>query len=90
MEKLNISEEKALPLKIWQLFSTDWNFRGAEEALLDAIKGKAKFRQIFNDMWTSDAINHSSDFKIIPNWNGEKLFRQGAIKFEKILGVCLK
>lgn len=90
MEKLNFSEEKALPLKIWQLFSTDWNFRGAEEALLDAIKGKAKFRQIFTDMWTSDAINQSSDFKIIPNWNGEKLFRQGAIKFEKILGVCLK
>ena len=90
MEKLNIPEEKALPLKIWQLFSTDWNFRGAEEALLDTIKGKAKFRQIYTDMWTSDAINHSPDFKIIPNWNGEKLFKQGAIKFEKILGVCLK
>lgn len=90
MQELNIPEEKALPLKIWQLFSTDLNFRGAEEALLDAIKGKAKFRQIFTDMWTSDAINHSSGFKIIPNWNGEKLFRQGAIKFKKILGVCLK
>ncbi len=90
MEKLNLPEENALPLKIWQLFSTNFNFRGAEEAILNAIKGKAKFRQIYTDMWTSDAINHSGDFKVIPNWNGEKLYRQGAIQFNKILGVMLK
>lgn len=90
LEKMNIPEENIVQAKIWKLFSTDWDFLGAEGALLDAIMKKARFCGIFTDCWVSQAINRCKDFQIIPGWNGEKMFKDGWLKPKKIMGVKIR
>jgi len=87
LKEMNIPEDNVRPVEIWKLFSTDNNFKGTEETLLDAICKKAKFSGIFTDMWVSDAINRCKGFKVLPAWNGEKLFKEGVIKRKNLFGI---
>ena len=90
MEKVDLPEENAKPLKIWRLCSTDDNYFGAEKALLDTIIKKAKVCGIFTIMWVSDAINCCKGIKVLPDWNGEKLFMEGFLKREKFCGIKIR
>lgn len=90
MEEVNLSEENAQPTKIWRLFSTNLGFNGTEEALLDAIFKKAKFSGIYTNIWVSSAINRCKDFKVLPDWNGEKIFAEGFLKRKTFGGIKLR